>query len=43
MADGKRVRVFFSGVSVKTTGSETWMDAKYDEGAINNQRNGSNQ
>jgi len=28
MADGKPVRVFHSDVSVKVTGSDTWMDAK---------------
>jgi len=28
MADGKPVRVFYSDVSVKVTGSDTWMDAK---------------
>jgi len=28
MADGKPVRVFYSYVSVKVTGSDTWMDAK---------------
>jgi hypothetical protein len=26
--DGKPVRVFYSDVSVKVTGSDTWMDAK---------------
>jgi hypothetical protein len=27
-ADGTPIRVFFSGVAVKVTGSDTWMDAK---------------
>jgi len=28
MADGKPIRVFYSDVSVKVTGSDTWVDAK---------------